>query len=83
MIILNRESLVTIEVIYFIPDYANILNTFWWQTMDVRPKYPRINRFLDYWRKEVDAVIKDIIICDSISPKAKWRNGILFPVIDA
>lgn len=39
------------------PDYQNILQEFWWQTLDVPPKYPRVKRFVDYWNDYIEAVI--------------------------
>ena len=74
--------LVTVNVLYYLPDQQSILNEFLWQTLDLRPKYPRIHRFLDYWRKEIDAVIKEVIISDTDAfpdPK-KWRHGIDIPI---
>jgi uncharacterized protein Usg len=31
-----------------------------WQTLDLAPQYPRIHRFLDFWRREIDAVIHSV-----------------------
>jgi len=31
-----------------------------WQTMDIKPKYPRVNKFLNYWKENIEAVIADI-----------------------
>lgn len=59
-------SLVTINVIYFLPDHRSLVNEFMWQTLDLRPKYPRIEKFLDYWRREIDAVIKEVQLSDSV-----------------
>lgn len=72
-------SIVTIRVLYFIPGYQHLVNLFIWQTQDLRPHYPRVHRFLDHWRREIDAVIKEIMICDSSHAKADWRNGIIIP----
>lgn len=73
-------SIVTIRVIYYIPDYQSVVNVFSWETLDLRPHYPRIQRFLDHWRREVEAVIKEIMICDSgRSIKPDWRQGIIIP----
>ncbi len=58
-------SLVTVNVIYFLPDQKSLVNEFMWQTLDLRPKYPRVERFLDFWRREIDAVIKEVELCDS------------------
>jgi uncharacterized protein Usg len=72
----DNYGIVTVNVIYHMPDYPDLLNQFLWQTLDLRPDYPRIHRFLKFWRREIDAVIAEIVICDS---KANWRNGIIFP----
>ena len=65
MIILKRKILVTINVYYWMPDYENILQQFIWQTMDVKPKYPRVHKFLDYWHNNIDAIVNEIQICES------------------
>ena len=62
---LKGYSLVTVNVLYYMPDHRSLLNEFIWQTMDLKPRYPRIEQVLDYWRREIDAVIKEITICDS------------------
>jgi uncharacterized protein Usg len=81
MIYIEKKELVSVEVIYFLPTFSNLVNSFYWQTLDVRPKYPRINKFLDFWRKEINAVIKEITICDMPTPEVKrWRNGIIIPM---
>jgi len=47
------------------PDYENILQQLIWQTMDVKPKYPRVHKFLDHWHNNIDAKLSEIIIYDS------------------
>lgn len=59
---LEGYTLVTVNVLYYMPDHRNLVNEFLWQTMDVSPRYPRIERFLDHWRREIDAVIKEVQI---------------------
>jgi uncharacterized protein Usg len=51
---------VLLRVFYYMPDYNSIIQEFNWQTVDSYPLYPRINRFLNYWRHNIDAVIADI-----------------------
>lgn len=58
-------SLVTLSIIYYLPDHKSLVNEFLWQTLDLRPKYPRVEQFLDYWKREIDAVIKEIRMSDS------------------
>jgi len=65
LIVIKRKTLVTLNIFYWMPNYENILQQFIWQTMDVKPKYPRVYRFLDYWHNNIDAVVNEIEICDS------------------
>ena len=64
-IIIKRKTLVTLNVYYWMPDYENLIQQFIWQTMDVKPKYPRIHKFLDYWHNNIDAIVSEIQICES------------------
>ena len=61
MIIL-KNTIVTVNVLYWMPDYQNILQQFIWQTDDVRPEYPRVHKFLNYWHDNIEAVIEEIEI---------------------
>jgi uncharacterized protein Usg len=65
-------SLVTINVIYFLPDHRSLVNEFMWQTCDLSPKYPRVKKFLDFWQREIDAVIKEVQLSDSIGLKPRY-----------
>jgi len=65
LVVIRRKTLVTLNVFYWMPDYENILQQFIWQTMDVKPKYPRVHRFLNYWHNNIDAVVSEVVICDS------------------
>ena len=42
------------------PDHPRFLQTFQWQFADVAPDYPRLKRFLDHWKREVEAVIHSV-----------------------
>jgi uncharacterized protein Usg len=42
------------------PDHPALLQSFVWQTLDLAPRYPRIHKFLDFWRREIDAVIHSV-----------------------
>ena len=65
MLLIKRRTLVTLNIFYWMPDYENILQQLIWQTMDVKPKYPRVHKFLDHWHNTVDAKLSEIIIYDS------------------
>ena len=70
MIIL-RNTIVTLNVLYWMPDYTHILQEFIWQTADVRPEYPRVHRFLNYWHDNIEAVISEVKIADNYETSYK------------
>lgn len=57
---LMGRRLTTAEIIYYMPDHPGLLQEFLWQTLDEAPEFPRIHRFLDFWRREIDAVIHSV-----------------------
>ena len=59
---LYGKRLTTAEVLYYIPDHPSLLQSFMWQTLDVAPDFPRIQQFLEFWRREIDAVIHSVAI---------------------
>ena len=65
MYIIKRKILVTLNVYYLLPDYQNILQQFVWQTLDTKPKYPRVHKFLNYWHNNIDAIVNEVQICEN------------------
>ena len=59
---LRGERLTTAEVLYYMPDHPNLLQRFTWQTLDLAPDYPRVHRFLQFWRREIVAVIHSVTL---------------------
>ena len=57
---LQGWRLTTAEVLYYLPDHPSLLQSFMWQTLDLAPAYPRIHRFLNFWKREIDAVIHSV-----------------------
>tara|TARA_Y100001963_G_scaffold121380_1_gene169879 strand:+ start:182 stop:421 length:240 start_codon:yes stop_codon:yes gene_type:complete len=62
MFIIKKKRLITVNVNYWMPDYNNILQEFIWQTDDYIPKLPRVHKFLNFWYKEIDAVISEVYV---------------------
>ena len=69
--ILRKWTVATVQVVYYIPDYLNLVNEFIWQTEDQLPEYPRIIKFLDYWDKNIDGPIKEVYIYDHEEAKVR------------
>lgn len=59
---LRGERLTTAEVLYYMPDCPALLQRFLWQTLDLAPQFPRVHRFLDFWRREIDATIHSVTV---------------------
>ncbi|MBI1252202.1 MAG: Usg family protein [Alphaproteobacteria bacterium] len=67
---LKGWRLTTAEVLYYMPDHPKLIQSFMWQTLDLAPQYPRITKFLDFWRAEIDAVIHSVRVgaSDALGP---------------
>lgn len=59
---LRGERLTTAEVLYYMPDHPALLQRFLWQTQDVAPDFPRVQRFLTFWKAEIEAVIHSVTV---------------------
>lgn len=73
------KRLATAEVLYFIPDHPALLQSFTWQTLDLAPEFPRIHRFLGFWRREIDAVIHSVSVSAAglVAPaQIDWRTEV-------
>ena len=77
MILLKRKILVTLNILYWMPDHRNILQEFTWQTDDIKPQYPKVHNFLCYWHNNIDAVISEIRIADSCETKYRSVKEII------
>jgi uncharacterized protein Usg len=74
MYILSRKVVISLRVFYYMPDYRNLIQELMWQTEDVKPKYPRVNKYLNFWRENIDAVIADIEMAESEQRRPKYRS---------
>ena len=67
-------GLSTVQVHYYLPDHPSLLQLFVMQQYDVAPSFPELDRFLDYWRREIEAVLHSVRVAHKhlIGP-ADWR----------
>lgn len=73
MIILKRKEIVFVGIIYYMPDYQSLLNEFYCQFDDVVPDIPRVHEFLNYWKNNIDAVIKEVKV--SVANNTEYVNA--------
>ncbi|HEX2256036.1 MAG TPA: hypothetical protein VHG92_04905 [Afifellaceae bacterium] len=55
-------GLTTANILYRLPEHPSLLQSFVWQFYDVAPDYPRLFKFLDFWRAEIDGIIHSVEI---------------------
>ncbi len=54
--------LTTAEILYRMPDHQDILQTYIWQDYDREPEFPALNRFLEFWQRELDGPLFSVRI---------------------
>ncbi len=66
--------LTTAEIMYHIPDYPDLLQSYLWQSLDRIPDFPKLNRFLSFWEKERDGTLHAVRIgYVGIIQPGEWR----------
>ena len=60
MYIVKKKILTTLQVYYYMPDYHNLIQEFILQYNDRQPNFPKTHKFLNFWHKEIEAVIESV-----------------------
>jgi uncharacterized protein Usg len=73
---MEKPRLATAEIIYFLPDFPSILQSYVWQFSDVSPNFPRLMKFLTYWETTLEGRIYSVQISHAgLSEPAALRNA--------
>ena len=59
---LRGYRLMTAEILYHMPDYPAVLQTFIWQELDIAPKFPVLNKFLQFWETSIEGKLHSVRI---------------------
>ena len=51
------NELVTAEIIYRLPDYRHLVQSFIWQEVDCVPGMPELEKFVAFWEREIEGPI--------------------------
>lgn len=62
---LQGYRLTTVEIIYFLPDFPDVLQSFIWQSLDLPPDFPRLRHFLDYWENHIEAQLFSVRVAQA------------------
>ena len=57
---LRDYRLTTAEILYHLPDYPGVLQSYVWQDLDVAPRFPTLRRFLEFWSRQLDGKLHSI-----------------------
>jgi uncharacterized protein Usg len=62
---LEGYGLTTAEIVYRRPDHPWLLQTYLWQDYDVFPSFPTLERFLAFWKKNLDGALHSVRVAHS------------------
>lgn len=57
---LAGQGLTTAEILYRMPDFQTVLQTYLWQEYDTAPDFPKLFKFLDFWERELDGPLHSV-----------------------
>lgn len=57
---LKGFSLTTAEILYHLPDYPALLQSYVWQDYDEHPRFPKLREFLDFWQGNLDGKLYQV-----------------------
>jgi uncharacterized protein Usg len=72
---LQGYGLTTAHILYHMPDFRAVLQTFVWQDYDLAPEFPHMRKFLDFWEANLDGPLHSVryVHRHLIGPN-EWRN---------
>lgn len=62
---LKDYRLTTAEILYWMPDHRHVLQTFVWQDLDIAPRFPVLNRFLEFWERNLDGKLHRVRVASA------------------
>lgn len=73
-------GLTTATILYGLPDHPRLLQSYVWQEYDLAPRFPILQKFLDFWRRELEGPLHSVTVAHSVLIKpAEFRvvNGMM------
>ena len=55
-------SLTTAEILYRLPDYPALLQSYIWQDYDMAPRFPKLKAFLDFWTTKLEGPLYKVTV---------------------
>jgi len=57
---LQGYGLTTAHILYHLPDYPALLQSYIWQDYDLAPDFPEMHKFIDFWRDTLDGPLHSV-----------------------
>ena len=79
---LEGYRLTTAEIVYHRPDHPAFLQQFIWQELDLAPKFPVLQKFLDFWETHIEGRIHSVRVASAaiISPREIQLVSRAYPI---
>lgn len=77
-LLLNDYRLTTAEILYHMPDHPVLLQSYLWQEYDLAPQFPELQKFLDFWERELDGRLHSVTVASKkliIPDHCRHANG--------
>lgn len=62
---LEGYGLTTANILYRLPDYPKIIQSYIWQDYDLHPDFPELRKFLNFWMRSLDGPLHSVIVAHS------------------
>jgi uncharacterized protein Usg len=62
---LEGYGLTTANILYRLPDYPKIIQSYVWQEYDLHPDFPELRKFLEFWMRSLDGPLHSVIVAHS------------------
>jgi uncharacterized protein Usg len=53
-------GLTTANILYRLPDYPAIVQSYVWQDYDLHPHFPELHKFLDFWTRSLEGKLHSV-----------------------
>ncbi len=63
-LLLHDYRLTTAEILYHLPDYPTLLQSYVWQALDKAPRYPELSTFLGFWERELEGKLHSVKVAN-------------------
>ena len=69
-------GLTTANIMYRRPGHQWLLQTYAWQDFDLFPKFPELNKFLNFWMEKLDDPLHSVMVAHARLIKPAELNAI-------